>query len=44
MNVLEVVAELCIIAKKRAQNVIIVVIPTMMMKNNIQLVILNELD
>tara|TARA_R100000231_G_C5202964_1_gene127994 strand:+ start:12 stop:143 length:132 start_codon:yes stop_codon:yes gene_type:complete len=43
MNVLEVVAELCIIAKKRAQNVIIVVIPTMMM-NNIQLVILNELD
>jgi len=43
MNVPEVVAELCIIAKKRAQNVIIVVIPTMMM-NNIQLVILNELD
>ena len=43
MNVLEVVAELCIIAKKRAQNVIIVVIPTMIM-NNIQLVILNELD
>mgnify|MGYP001235607345 CR=1 len=43
MNVLEVVAELCIIAKKRAQNVIIAVIPTMMM-NNIQLVILNELD
>jgi hypothetical protein len=43
MNVQEVVAELCIIAKKRAQNVIIVVIPTMIM-NNIQLVILNELD
>jgi hypothetical protein len=43
MNVQEVVAELCIIAKKRAQNVIIVVILTMMM-NNIQLVILNELD
>tara|TARA_R100000234_G_scaffold5583_1_gene3972 strand:- start:373 stop:504 length:132 start_codon:yes stop_codon:yes gene_type:complete len=43
MNVPEVVAELCIIAKKRAQNVIIVVIPTMIM-NNIQLVILNELD
>ena len=43
MNVHEVVAELCIIAKKRAQNVIIVVIPTMIM-NNIQLVILNELD
>ena len=36
MNALEVVAELCIIAKKRAQNVIIVVFPTMMMKNNIQ--------
>ena len=43
MNVQEVVAELCIIAKMKAQNVIIVVILTMMM-NNIQLIALNEQD